>query len=96
MFEAIKQIQDQEDKARQALTESAPTLTSIDSEKELARGEEWATLPNSDAMEEISLARTPLAPRPDQPAQVAEHPEVHLAKIVGKQILDSAVTVSVT
>jgi hypothetical protein len=68
------------------LTESAPAQTSTDSEKELAGDEEWAALPNSDAMEEVSLARTPLAPRLDQPAQVVECPEVHLAKAQFNQV----------
>jgi hypothetical protein len=78
------------------LTESVPAQKTVDSEEEFAGGEEWAALPNLNAMEEITLTKIPLGPRPDQLAQVAERPEVHLAKVVGKQILDSAVIVSVS
>jgi hypothetical protein len=93
MFEAIKHIQDQEDKARQALIESTANQTATDSDTELPG--EWTALPNSYALEEISLANTPPIPLPAQPAQVVECSEAQLAKVVGRQILASAVTVSV-
>jgi hypothetical protein len=92
MFEAIKQIQDQEDKARQALSKSAPDHTITDSDMELAG--EWTALSNSDAMEEISLAKKPLPSLLDKPAQAAKCPKVQLAQVVGKQILDSIIIVT--
>jgi hypothetical protein len=76
------------------LVESTTDQSATNLDMELAG--DWAALPNSNAMEEISLAKKPLPSLHNQPAQVAEQLEVQLVKVVDRQILNSVVMVSVS